>query len=721
MVSKRESKGPSEDNDDTIRPPTLPSRAMLYPTEASSNESDNNEIRNVTTTTNNERCRSPLDNHKKLLAYAPDHDDDEDDDDDDAHFQRRRPGAEAVSSGSRNDPRTRKGTKLGLWAPTPPRDGRKTKKPKGKGAGTTARSVSPGAVPETSAGRRKRKGERLGLDAAAVTQRKGRSPSEKGGVNPTASVRSASPGVQAVSSSRRIRKGELLGLVAPTSAPPETATTTNSQSVSSSRRIRKGEFLGLVAPTSAPPETATTTNSQSVSSSRRIRKGELLGLVAPTSAPPDTATTTNSQSVSSSRRIRKGELLGLVAPAPSTPQETQAPTISQPLVRQGSGRSNTTSSVQDVEQPPIVSSDSRSAIAAEIVMEESDIQQQIYHQVDHRVEQRMQHMLDSVPAAIGVSKNEDKGGGKRTRFMALACCLLVIAAAIGVTVGVLVTQSSSSSPPPDQPMTCSFCYGGNTTSFSDNMLRSESVSDNNNNNNVSCSLFRSNQEMLLASDTQCTLGQALAWRHCGCPSLPPVLGASVNCTFCSQGHKAIQRNAMDNCGDETSFLSIVGTLEPPRCTGLVEQVSSACFCPTDYYLLVEDAVSDLVTDPSIFGNARSRPYQALNWMAFADPHNSTNTSVIRERFAIVLLYLSTGGANWTRGSLNFLSGTSVCDWNNVGTGSGVYCENGSVVEVNLGKWGLACTESWLSLTPLFFPTEQTRGTSLAQFPQKSRL
>ena len=603
MVSKRESKGPSEDNDDTIRPPTLPSRAMLYPTEASSNESDNNEIRNVTTTTNNERCRSPLDNHKKLLAYAPDHDDDEDDDDDDAHFQRRRPGAEAVSSGSRNDPRTRKGTKLGLWAPTPPRDGRKTKKPKGKGAGTTARSVSPGAVPETSAGRRKRKGERLGLDAAAVTQRKGRSPSEKGGVNPTASVRSASPGVQAVSSSRR---------------------------------------------------------------------------------------------------IRKGELLGLVAPAPSTPQETQAPTISQPLVRQGSGRSNTTSSVQDVEQPPIVSSDSRSAIAAEIVMEESDIQQQIYHQVDHRVEQRMQHMLDSVPAAIGVSKNEDKGGGKRTRFMALACCLLVIAAAIGVTVGVLVTQSSSSSPPPDQPMTCSFCYGGNTTSFSDNMLRSESVRDNNNNNNVSCSLFRSNQEMLLASDTQCTLGQALAWRHCGCLSLPPVLGASVNCTFCSQGHKAIQRNAMDNCGDETSFLSIVGTLEPPRCTGLVEQVSSACFCPTDYYLLVEDAVSDLVTDPSIFGNARSPRYQALNWMAFADPLNSTNTSVIRERFAIVLFYLSTGGANWTRGSLNFLSGTSVCDWNNVGTGSGVYCENGSVVEVNLGKWGLACTESWRSLTPLFF-------------------
>jgi hypothetical protein len=55
----------------------------------------------------------------------------------------------------------------------------------------------------------------------------------------------------------------------------------------------------------------------------------------------------------------------------------------------------------------------------------------------------------------------------------------------------------------------------------------------------------------------------------------------------------------------------------------------------------------------------------LNWLAFEDPAmlpiKDTDASTLIERYALAVLYFSTGGPQWAS-SVNFLSNDSVCDW-----------------------------------------------------------
>ena len=79
---------------------------------------------------------------------------------------------------------------------------------------------------------------------------------------------------------------------------------------------------------------------------------------------------------------------------------------------------------------------------------------------------------------------------------------------------------------------------------------------------------------------------------------------------------------------------------------------------------------------------------ALNWIAFEDPMRAAVITykqwLVIERYVIVLLYFSTGGAAWTR-NYNFLSNSSICQWGDSGTQQGIFCdEYGNAVAISLG-------------------------------------
>ena len=91
--------------------------------------------------------------------------------------------------------------------------------------------------------------------------------------------------------------------------------------------------------------------------------------------------------------------------------------------------------------------------------------------------------------------------------------------------------------------------------------------------------------------------------------------------------------------------------------------------------------------------------QALQWLVNEDPGSSSmrgaTAKQIQERFAAATLYFATGGPTTWGLSLNFLSESSICSWNNeeekvlFGDSIGIFCgPAGSVTEINIGKHGL---------------------------------
>jgi hypothetical protein len=88
-------------------------------------------------------------------------------------------------------------------------------------------------------------------------------------------------------------------------------------------------------------------------------------------------------------------------------------------------------------------------------------------------------------------------------------------------------------------------------------------------------------------------------------------------------------------------------------------------------------------------------YEALQWLAFKDPMKLPVTSTMEqvlERFVLANLYFSTNGPQW-KPQYNFLSGKSVCQWNDGGVNDvGIYCDDkGKVISVELSNTGLKGT------------------------------
>jgi len=76
-------------------------------------------------------------------------------------------------------------------------------------------------------------------------------------------------------------------------------------------------------------------------------------------------------------------------------------------------------------------------------------------------------------------------------------------------------------------------------------------------------------------------------------------------------------------------------------------------------------------------------YRALEWLAFEDPMGlpikDSNETILIERYAAVVFYFATGGEKW-KNQYNFLTNTSICDWND-GTYFGLTCYSAEEVLV----------------------------------------
>jgi hypothetical protein len=115
--------------------------------------------------------------------------------------------------------------------------------------------------------------------------------------------------------------------------------------------------------------------------------------------------------------------------------------------------------------------------------------------------------------------------------------------------------------------------------------------------------------------------------------------------------------------------------------------------PTIYsspkFTQLSNLVGEKVTlDIKALQNRTTLQYAAMDWLANEDAWevdiDSVPSQVFVERYVVALLFLSTHGTSW-RNNYNFLTPTSVCEWNITGE-TGVACnEDELVVGLHLGK------------------------------------
>ena len=85
----------------------------------------------------------------------------------------------------------------------------------------------------------------------------------------------------------------------------------------------------------------------------------------------------------------------------------------------------------------------------------------------------------------------------------------------------------------------------------------------------------------------------------------------------------------------------------------------------------------------------SPQFAALDWLVnrdnMAKDLNTIPVSVVQERYVIALLYTAMNGNKWAD-QYGFLSGNSVCDWNEASSAFGIFCDNdGRVNEIAMSK------------------------------------
>jgi hypothetical protein len=101
-----------------------------------------------------------------------------------------------------------------------------------------------------------------------------------------------------------------------------------------------------------------------------------------------------------------------------------------------------------------------------------------------------------------------------------------------------------------------------------------------------------------------------------------------------------------------------------------------------------------VADADSLQNILSPQFRALRWLANEDTAvldlDSAPTVILVERYVLAVLYFATNGERWV-GQGDFLSASSVCEWNNEQTQDssdfrGALCnEDDLVVDLNLSK------------------------------------
>ena len=87
----------------------------------------------------------------------------------------------------------------------------------------------------------------------------------------------------------------------------------------------------------------------------------------------------------------------------------------------------------------------------------------------------------------------------------------------------------------------------------------------------------------------------------------------------------------------------------------------------------------------------SPQYKAFTWLAYEDalelPIQETDEYTLVTRYALAVLYYSTGGESWIN-DLQFLSKEPVCGWNTTKLGVTICDESGMPLAIRFGEWTL---------------------------------
>ena len=349
--------------------------------------------------------------------------------------------------------------------------------------------------------------------------------------------------------------------------------------------------------------------------------------------------------------------------------------------------------------------------------EDDNIDERIDREANVLVEKRIQNVFEALPEAESFDADEEerKFKTKRRKQCFLLACLAIVVVAVSIPVGILAAGRGSDSTIGVDDVaapTCDFCFGGfNTTTIpsQEPFLFAGT--------NTTCSEFLTRQVMLSSTDPGCAPGQAVAWKYCGCPDLPLPPSNNTNtangpfdstfsnssCSLCSDGSLPLLSNSSSiSCDDEALFVSSVGSWMPEECPRLVQEALMFCRCPSLRLVQLSSTVLDLAPiDARVFRNTTSFDYQALHWLADQDALqlNASATGVLRQRYALALLFFSTNGAAWDTSSFQYLTDTSVCSWNDPVSQMGVFCDTvpeGTVIAIDLSKFpGLFSCFAWM--------------------------
>lgn len=139
---------------------------------------------------------------------------------------------------------------------------------------------------------------------------------------------------------------------------------------------------------------------------------------------------------------------------------------------------------------------------------------------------------------------------------------LMVAATVAYGLWYIILSKTASTEA--QLVMCSLCHDG---SMPDNL-------DINEIGQQTCSEYLEYQAQLKKSDPLCTNSQMLTWRHCGCPTLPPLPDTNSSCQLCPDGSPVSQF-----CKDYMTFL--VYTYDVDNwCDAIIDAaINRGCTCP----------------------------------------------------------------------------------------------------------------------------------------------
>ena len=352
-------------------------------------------------------------------------------------------------------------------------------------------------------------------------------------------------------------------------------------------------------------------------------------------------------------------------------------------------------------------------VVAEVVPDEEDIEKRIQREAERiafrrGVEQRnpgatLPRYHDETNTHNGTKDAFADDDMKTVRVSRRQCWIFValiilVLAGIGVGLGIGLsggggggggdsgdggtTSRGVTAPPTASPISyCSLCADGASSSLGSVDLARRAFQFEQ--QTVTCLTFQTDAESIQATDVSCPARQALAWKNCGCPTLPIHTPAQLGCTICEGGVETSVQN--QQCANEEQYVRIVGSYMRDKCPSLIQEAVVMCSCPTEEELRFRNfqtVVEELVSDPTVFNDSTSYQSRSLSWLALEDPMqldpmSSNDEKTIQERFAVVALYYATNGPGWTRSNMGFLTGTSVCEWNS--GASGVMCVGGTTV------------------------------------------